>query len=492
MPIRRLSPLFLSLIPVRLQLDLERQLTAAKAAYERDRNALQRRAPRTSCYFHIPSSAGGPYLLACTQRVLRRLPLPLHGVETGPDLDALFPLGQLLAIKDPTFKINEDGRVQLIRVDSPPDLVFLESGDPLLSKVKWIFPSPGKSLPLSFDSKAHGNSLFKQKNDEHKLLLHLNRAQANLLVDNFASASRDASAALALLAEAGDVPPQTKLKATLRRARALEGLRMLEQSKAAFDQVLKIDKTSIEGKNGRSRLVKMLREAQTGEYDWTALRKEVKSDVKLDAHCGNVFGGIEVAVIEKRGGGRGVVAQRAVKAGEVLLVEKAFAVGNPPTPCGRIVTACNPHRGSSEKPSDLALADAAVARIVDDPSTLPLILSLHGGSKYPPTHTATFDSLACRDLKDEPDAANIDIASLEEIATTNCFGLRMKTKDSHAFDSPSGLFLSATLFNHACDSNAFWLTYQDLIVVCSRTSITAGRECSMRMKKLVGVWWTEV
>jgi hypothetical protein len=85
--------------------------------------------------------------------------LPLPGIETGPDLDALLPL----AVREPTFKPNQDGRGHLIRIDSPSDLVFLQPDDPLLRGVTWTFPSPAKPLPSSFDHKARGNALWKQK-----------------------------------------------------------------------------------------------------------------------------------------------------------------------------------------------------------------------------------------------------------------------------------------------------------------------------------------
>ncbi|BGP18672.1 hypothetical protein JCM10213_002916 [Rhodosporidiobolus nylandii] len=421
---------------------------------------------------------------------------PLHGIKTGPDLDALFPLGQILAIKEPTFKPNQDGRGHLVRSDSPSDLVLLQPDDPLVKGIRWTFPSAARPLQPSFDHKAHGNNLFKQKKyllatkaygdglatsppDEQKLLLHLNRAQAHLFLGNFASAYRDASAVLAHLEAGVTAPAATRYKAAVRLARSLEGLRLFDQAKQAYDAVLAIDAAGAEGKAGKQRVEKMVREAKTGEFDWTELKK-VSSVGGGEAQVGDFFGPLKVEELKGRGGGRGVVATRDIKAGELLVVEKAFAVGRANLDSGRITLACNLHRSSSEKPSDLALADALVARLLDDPSTLPLVYSLHGGAEYPPLSIAPLGALGQRSIDSQPEAVGIDVARLEEISIKNRFGLSERTPSKHkAFDSSSALFLGTSLFNHSCAPTARWSTVADCIVVRARAPIAAGAEVTI-------------
>ncbi|GAA5915768.1 hypothetical protein JCM6882_003852 [Rhodosporidiobolus microsporus] len=419
---------------------------------------------------------------------------PLRGVKTGADLDALFSLGQFLAIREPTYKPNQDGRGQLIRVDSPTDLVFLQPDDILLKGVKWVFPSAAKPLPASFDYKAHGNSLFKAKkyilavkaytdglasatSDKQKLLLHLNRAQAHLQLDNFASAYRDSSAVLKLL-EAGVAPQsQTQLKATLRRARALEGMRLLPSANEAYAAVLEVDSSSVEGKKSKERVEKMLKEADTGVFDWQELddtRRKEKGDAVVVV--GDFVGPIKVEQLASRGGGRGVVATKDIKPGELLLVEKAFAVGRPGGEGPTIIAAANLHNNRAERPSDLLLASDLVKRLMDDPSTAPFLYSLYGGPEYSSASTMSLGALTSRAVVDEP--ANVDIARLESISIQNRFGLGKESSDSVRGykDSASALFLSASLFNHSCAPNALWTTYGDVIVIRSRTTIPAGAE----------------
>lgn len=260
---------------------------------------------------------------------------PLPGVETGPDLDALFPLGQHLVVREPTFKGDYLRHAARLRVDSPTDIVFLEPNNLLLAEIEWSFPAPAESLPSFFDFKQHGNSLFKQKtylsavkawskgliaatSDEQKLLLHLNRSQAHLFLHNFASAYHDTSTVLSLLDEDVSTPPKTKLKTLVRQGHAFEGLRKLNLALQAYEAVLEVDSSSTEGKNGRKRVSKMLRESKTEDFDWRDLQ-EKRNQLEDDDETGDFFGPIAIVELEGRGGGRGIVATRAIEAGELIL-----------------------------------------------------------------------------------------------------------------------------------------------------------------------------
>jgi tetratricopeptide (TPR) repeat protein len=232
--------------------------------------------------------------------------------------------------------MSQDGGNAMVRVDSPSDAVFLEPGDPLLSEVKWVFSSPAAVLPPSFDHKAHGNSLLKKKkyllaikaysdglaaspSDEQKLLLLVQRSQAHLHLNAFASAYRDSTSVLDLLDNDVNSPPQTKSKAVLRQARALEGLKKYDLALEAYEKVLSVDADSSGGKDGKKRTEKMLRESKTGDYDWSVLEKGKVAKEGHSFDIGDFMGPIKVVELSERGGGRGVVTTRDVDAGELLL-----------------------------------------------------------------------------------------------------------------------------------------------------------------------------
>lgn len=271
--------------------------------------------------------------------IVKNFPLP--GVETGPDLDAMLPLGRYLAIREPEMKRNEIRpdemrREQHIRVDSPTDFILLSSSGSLLDDIEWSSPSPAEPLPSSFDYKQHGNALLKKKkyllavksysdglsattSDEKKLLLHLNRSQAHLFLRNHASAFRDTSAVLSLLSKSVSSPPQTEYKVNFRRARALEGLRKLDLALKAYEEVLRIEPANAAGgQEGRNRVAKMLEQSGTGQYDWRELKGGGHGDGINDT-TREFFGPIEVVELEGRGGGRGVVATRDIGPGERIL-----------------------------------------------------------------------------------------------------------------------------------------------------------------------------
>ncbi|GAA5856597.1 hypothetical protein JCM8547_005882 [Rhodosporidiobolus lusitaniae] len=387
--------------------------------------------------------------------------LPLPNIETGPDFDAFFPLGQFLAIREPTYKPNQDGRGQLIRVDSPMDVHFLRSSDPILDGVRWLFPSSAKPLPMTFDHKAAGNAYFKQKkyllavkaysdglaakpNEEQKVLLLLNRAQSNLLLSNFAAAYSDSSAVLSLFDQDVPPPPQAKVKATLRRARALEG---------------SSPSRSAQGKELEAAL----------------------PDGASDPAVGDFFGPLKVVELAKRGGGRGVVATRDIKIGEVVLVEKAFAVGRPKKDGSVALVSLNLHRNVNEKESGVALVAKVVARHLDDPSSAPLVYSLYGGQQYPPCFLASVGAFKEREVSRSPVVESIDIARIEGV-----FGLNESSEKRHASDSESGLFLSASLVNHSCNPSLAWATFGDVMVLRATKPITAGAEVFLANASPVG------
>ena len=262
--------------------------------------------------------------------------LSLHGLTTGPDLDALFPRGTILAIREPTYKPDQTDTSHLVRVESPTDYEVLSPKHPLVKCAKWATSSPVAPRPASFDFKALGNRYFVAKKDllavkaysdgldstddaAKRLVLFLNRSQAYIRLGNFALALRDTTAVLAFLASDVAAPPLAEVKATLRRARALEGLRQLKKARAAFEHVVELDSRSAEARAGMRRVEGMLDQSATGEYDWCQLIKDLEKGVAGWAPAvGDYVGPVKAVEIEGRGGGRGVVATRDIKAGELL------------------------------------------------------------------------------------------------------------------------------------------------------------------------------
>lgn len=141
--------------------------------------------------------------------------MPLDGVQAGDELDALFPLGQIVVVKEPTYKCAAQGTGNLIRVDSPTDVFFPTSTHELVLTTRWKTTSPARRSTRR-DFKAEGNSYFSKKQyrlaeksytegidaaSQDALLLYLNRANTSLHLGHPRAAHRDALKVLSMLEE---------------------------------------------------------------------------------------------------------------------------------------------------------------------------------------------------------------------------------------------------------------------------------------------------
>ncbi|KPV78180.1 uncharacterized protein RHOBADRAFT_40724 [Rhodotorula graminis WP1] len=420
----------------------------------------------------------------------------LHGMVTGPDLDLLFPRGTILAIRESTYKPNATGTCYVVRIETPTDYEVLSPQHPLVKGARWATSSLATPRSASFDYKALGNRYFAAKKDllavkaysdgldstddaATRLVLFLNRAQAHLRLGSFASALRDTSAVLGFLSSEVPGPALAELKATLRRARALEGLRQLEKAREAFARVVELDPTSAEGRECVQRVERMLRESATGEYDWRQIVKDSDEGVdEKELSLGDYVGPVKVVEIKGRGGGRGIVATRDIKAGELLL--EAFATGEATK--GRLVMGYDLTRNMASRASKMALVEACAAKVQDDPSAAALLYALHGGEKAEPVGAAVLGAQQDRELDSSSQPAFADIARIEGICLVNAFSLRRTNMcDDDAGhdlveDGGSALFLGGSLFNHSCTPNASWTLYGDVQVVRARAPVKAGDE----------------
>lgn len=258
--------------------------------------------------------------------------LDCKGVTPGPDLEEWLPLGTLFAIREPTFKTNMDGTSSMVRVDSPTDVVFLQPNDPLLANVKWSTASPARvTRPRTFDYRAHGNTFFKVKkyrlalkaysdglnanpDSSNRILLLLNRSQTHLNLDHPNQALQDATAALELLA-ATTPDPKLVEKATLRKAKALEERKLLEEALEVYRDAENEFGGGAQAREGVERVTKKLKQVRTGDYDW----KRMVSGSLENFDIADFVGPIQVGKVAGIGGGRGVSTTKAVKAGDLLL-----------------------------------------------------------------------------------------------------------------------------------------------------------------------------
>ncbi|EJD52605.1 hypothetical protein AURDEDRAFT_181176 [Auricularia subglabra TFB-10046 SS5] len=418
-------------------------------------------------------------------------------------LDEIFPVGTVFAIREPTLKMNSTGTNAMIRVDSPSDIVILHPADTLMQKIVWRTPSPRLNTPQTVIAwKERGNSHFKQgrffaasvaytrglelEPKSHTLLL--NRALAYLNLGYFSSALRDAET----VSSADAVERTGRVKAVFRSARACYGLQLFARANDLFQNVLALDPEQRDSIAWLRRCASRIEELNSGDdgYDWVGMFTDCQASPFIDV--ADWLGPIRVASLPSRGGGRGLVTTRPVKAGELLMVSKACAASFP-RPMDddprEVIMGLNSLTNLLETQSQVELLYKTITRVLESSSTASAIYGLYAGPQYPAPplrfpgedgRTGAFSSRASTDA---------DVLWIENICKFNSFfpvPLRHATfkrsdagADSHEMTQPSALFLLPSLANHACAGTASYVFFGDVIVIRATQALNAGDEVTM-------------
>ncbi|SCZ88369.1 BZ3500_MvSof-1268-A1-R1_Chr2-1g04365 [Microbotryum saponariae] len=411
---------------------------------------------------------------------------PLGPTATGPELDLLFPLGQLVAIKQLRrfFRPNETYFI----CPSPTDVVMLELSHPLVrgSATSWSGPAPGPVPSLNDDYKALGNAAFARKQwrgaiklystgidlithanpaepIERLVLLHNNRCAAHLKVDNLRQAHQDALKVIELV---DNVTPEAQLeigpntiqdwleKAWRRRAVAEERADNLKLALASYKQVLAFGRSlKVEAQQGIARVELMLEQSRTGKhYPWLELyERSLKPEEDPRMPVGNYIGPIRVVDKVEGRGIRGVIATSDIQVGELILAEKAFASGH-------AVSSFSKDRISLFRHQKNLFHNVFISRLIDDPTLIETLALLHHGrDAETAAHSATPGSQSfhadfrkpytpvgddfCLDIN----SADLLIAQISQVANSwnsrRCFPVCLTdslTSDSASLDRSCG------------------------------------------------------
>ncbi|KAI0353060.1 hypothetical protein OH77DRAFT_1407932 [Trametes cingulata] len=409
-------------------------------------------------------------------------------------LDALFPPGTILAIREPTFKAPTQGIRPLLRVDSPTDITFVVPNSPLLREVTWqtadilvdFPPIPGTSEVWQ----QRGNEYFKASNwflaafaysyalalDHNAIVLRLNRAEAYVRLGYHSGAAYDAQDVLNQVA----VSEALAGKALFRLAKARYGR---GEFRAAEQDFIRWQRSHVGDASAESWLARCrarIREGDTGVYDWTALFRSAKRKIRVDA--ANFLGALEVRRMPHRGGGRGMVTTQDVKTGALLLVAKPFvSVYASDLPTNHLVVTLDLLSKSSRERTDSLLLARLVEKIYGNPDIRDEVFHLYAGPDYPapPDHYPPPPSTAV-EVNPLAPAVDIDIAHLEAICTYNNFcPFRLDGPRVDEEAKPAGLYTLASMFNHSCIANAIWYCIGDLMIIRAAEPIPAGTEVTI-------------
>ncbi|PVG03766.1 hypothetical protein CPB86DRAFT_748218 [Serendipita vermifera] len=414
------------------------------------------------------------------------------------ELDTIFPLFTMLAIREPLARMGLASDHTNIRIDSPSDLVFLEPSDPLLSDVTWgsgegQFPTTTRTTQewkdvadTHFKSKEYFAAIVAysyglRRSPSMAVALRLNRCLAHLRLENYPAALRDAQAALAF----EEVSDADRVKALYRSGQAEYGAGNYDAARTCYQKCLELNPELADAAKGIQSCDLREEERTTGVYNWKAILDQTRrKDTKVDV--ANFIGPVEIADMSNRGGGRGVIATRDITAGELLIVSKSFTSASAGP--GNFY-ALNFLTNLIDRQAQYNLFQNAVSKLHMNPHTADQLYNLYGGDQYPPLPRASLAATSkSSTLPENPLHSSVDVdgSRIHAICSYNSFGINNPAlvKESEppkdkAQDTDSQLHIFPSYINHSCIPNADRVSFSDVMVIRTARPIQKGEEVTL-------------
>ncbi|KAL4746119.1 hypothetical protein BDW72DRAFT_210749 [Aspergillus terricola var. indicus] len=416
--------------------------------------------------------------------------LQLYNQEEQLAKDGRLVEGTVILVKEPYLKVMVDGN-HGIRVDHLSDVKFLSDHDeqiPLAwrQKVRIIDMSANDwklkgnkwfdkgSYHLAID--CYSRALESSPSAEEATTIRLNRALSYLRAHEFEAALHDL--------DMQPTDPNSLEKALFRKAQALYHLGRFRESCETHKILAKQFPENTIAKNEFDRAILRLAEQQKGKYQFKRMQREAAKRVPPQLDHATYVGPVAVKMTDSRG--RGLFTTTAVKAGDLLFCEKAFAhtfhdAKNPKRSLGLLL---NLETKAMTMGTQTRLMSLLAQKLYKDPKAGEVFRDLyHGG--YQPVNVSEVDGLTV-----------VDTFLIERTMSINCFGCPASSRDSHidsfraggpsetdekAFES-CGIWPLASYINHSCDSNARRSFIGDMMVVRATRDIPDNTELTFWYK----------
>ncbi|KAI1107497.1 hypothetical protein F4804DRAFT_161755 [Jackrogersella minutella] len=363
--------------------------------------------------------------------------------------------GDVCIVKEPYFKDTTNGGYSL-RVDHVSDIIWLQESDPRIP-LKWR----KRVLSLdesSYDIRMRGNMAVKEqdwagaerlytnaihtaKTPEEEQLAHLNRSLSNLRLGRPEKALDDARKG----------PPNEK--ALFREAKALYSLGKFRPCLEKLTTVVRSQPNNSDAWTEIRCVKQRLQEEETGSYQFSSMYKQAKATPPL-IDCATYIG--SVAVRDSPLKGKGLFTTKRVKAGELLLCEKAFtysyADADAPIGCSNTTVLMNLSSKKIILGGVVNLIVQTVQKLYHNHTGAEIFTDLHHGD-YAPVNRSEVDGTPI-----------IDTFLVMEIIRVNSFGAG-RTSHKQFMDTLNGLgevepdhttcgvWPIASRINHSCITN---------------------------------------
>ncbi|KAG0649328.1 SET and MYND domain-containing 4 [Hyphodiscus hymeniophilus] len=387
--------------------------------------------------------------------------------ESEHPAEEILPEGTVLIVKEPYLKVMADGDYG-IRVDHLSDVTFDVRN---LIPNQWQLNAEKGHTPAS-TSKLRGNDCFNKfqyfKAIEHSYsegiicaemaeeadTLKLNRSLAYLRTNQF-----DATLSDLELISATEKPTE---KALVRKARALYNLHRYLECTEVY-KVLCAEYPSSIASAELKRTISRVTEQETGKYQFKKLYTEATKIRPPHLDHATYIGPVEVRSSNSRG--RGLFTTAEVKAGDLLLCEKAFAhayYDSSKKDDSQMSLLIIAETDSMSMGTQVDLIGMIIRKLQRNPSLSPVITDLHHGSFL-----------------------------IQRIISLNCFGCPLSSRETY-LDSmrdsainekknvelyhSCGVWPKASYINHCCYSNARRSFIGDMMMVRASQDLAPNTE----------------
>ncbi|TDL13312.1 hypothetical protein BD410DRAFT_903327 [Rickenella mellea] len=409
-------------------------------------------------------------------------------------------MGTILAIREPTYKLSAMNSLPVLLVDSPSDIVFLDSDNSILRRQTWGSATIGRT-PTPHTSaeawRASGVTHFRAKRwlaaavcfsngiklDPNEFILRLNRSEVYIRMGWYKSAFQDAEKVLLAGNNVDDV--------YLRKAvfRAAKSLYHLGEYNMAIDMANRRQRDD-ECQTWYTKASDRLHEQLSGEYDWNSLFQQSQASFE-QVEMAEFTGPVQVRDVNGVGGGRGIFVNRDVKAGELLMVSKAIATGSGNPQHDQSTTFINCITNDVLPTRTAAMRSQLIERLWEDSRVDLIVQALYAGSDCPPPSSyqplPTLDNSKLLEHPLRP-STDIDITRLDRACTFNGIGLdpiksiiaRSKNDFDPELDCVSGIFSLPSLCNHSCLPSAHWSSFGKFICIRANRNLRKDDEVTIQ------------
>ncbi|KNG84245.1 hypothetical protein ANOM_007397 [Aspergillus nomiae NRRL 13137] len=395
------------------------------------------------------------------------LMLQLYNQDMDRPVEENLPEGTALIVKEPFLKLMSDGEYG-IRIDHVSDIIFLSAFDervplcwrpqerPNFDVDHWKMTGDefcdNAKYQLAIES--YTKALNGLSNSEESNTLRLSRAYALLKARRFDEALLDLNSI-----------PQTSPsaeKALVYKVLALYNLHRYRQCHQVLSCLGPESSGNPAIKDYPARVLRHLEEQEHGKYQFKPMYQASK-DFSPDLDHATYIGPVAVKPSGSRG--RGLFTTEAVKAGDLLLCEKAFAhISADPEQDNNVTLLMNIETDTMTVGTQSDLIRVITQRLYQSPALIKQFTDLHHGS-YNPVNISDVDGKPV-----------LDSFLIARIVSLNAFGCPPSSREYYLADKARrletgdqfhscGVWPKSSYINHSCDSNTQRSFIGDMIII---------------------------